>query len=106
MQRLLWASTGVKDPAYLDTRYVVELVAPNTVNTMPQATLDALVDHGIEHDVTLATRYTEAASVVSTLSNLGISLEKITDELEIDGVMKFEQAWIELLKNVEKAASN
>ena len=106
MQRLLWASTGVKDPDYLDTRYVVELVAPNTVNTMPQATLDALVDHGSLHPVELTTRYSEAAETIASLSKLGISLPVITHELEVDGVLKFEQAWNELLANVEKAASS
>jgi len=104
MQRLLWASTGVKDPAYLDTRYVVELVAPNTVNTMPQATLDALTDHGVMHNVALNARYTEAAQTIAALRDLGISLDDITRELEIDGVAKFEQSWNELLANVDKAA--
>ncbi len=106
MQRPLWASTGVKDPSYLDTRYVVELVAPNTVNTMPQSTLDALVDHGALHALPLTSRYAEAAGVVDALAKLGISLATVTQDLEVDGVGKFEQAWNELLSNVEKAANS
>ena len=61
-QRPLWASTGVKDPAYDDTMYVVDLVAPNTVNTMPEATLDAVADHGVIQGDTIAGSYAEARS--------------------------------------------
>lgn len=103
MQRPLWASTGVKDPAYNDTQYVVELVAPNTVNTMPQATLDAVIDHGICRGNTISGKYGDAVQVFQGLSELGISLNAITTELEIDGVKKFATAWNELLENVSKA---
>jgi transaldolase len=102
-QRPLWASTGVKDPAYPDTQYVVELIAPNTVNTMPQSTLDALIDHGDVRGNTISGKYPEAVEVLKELSALGISLDKITTELEIDGVKKFAQAWDELLENVRAA---
>ncbi len=104
-QRPLWASTGVKDPAYEDTRYVIELIAPNTVNTMPQSTLDALIDHGVVRGNTISGGYADAVEVLKVLSALGISLDEITNELEIDGVKKFAQAWDELLENV-KAAQN
>lgn len=104
-QRPLWASTGVKDPAYEDTRYVIELIAPNTVNTMPQSTLDALIDHGVVRGNTISGGYADAVEVLKALSALGISLDEITTELEIDGVKKFAQAWDELLENV-KAAQN
>ena len=104
-QRPLWASTGVKDPAYEDTRYVIELIAPNTVNTMPQSTLDALIDHGVVRGNTISGGYEDAVEVLKALSALGISLDEITNELEIDGVKKFAQAWDELLENV-KAAQN
>jgi transaldolase len=102
-QRPLWASTGVKDPAYPDTQYVVELIAPNTVNTMPQSTLDALIDHGDVRGNTISGKYPEAVEVLKELTALGISLDKITTELEIDGVKKFAQAWDELLENVKAA---
>ena len=102
-QRPLWASTGVKDPAYPDTQYVTELIAPNTVNTMPQSTLDALIDHGDVRGNTISGKYPEAVEVLKGLSALGISLDQITTDLEIDGVKKFAQAWDELLANVKAA---
>ena len=102
-QRPLWASTGVKDPAYEDTRYVVELIAPNTVNTMPQSTLDAVIDHGVVRGNTITAHYADAVEILKALSALGISLDDVTTELEIDGVKKFAQAWEELLENVKVA---
>ena len=102
-QRPLWASTGVKDPAYPDTRYVIELIAPDTVNTMPQSTLDAVIDHGVVRGNTISTNYAEAVEVLKALSAMGISLDEVTTELEIDGVKKFAQAWEELLANVKAA---
>lgn len=102
-QRPLWASTGVKDPSYPDTQYVIELIAPDTVNTMPQSTLDALIDHGDVRGNTISGKYPEAVQVLKGLSALGISLDQITTDLEIDGVKKFAQAWDELLENVKAA---
>ncbi len=102
-QRPLWASTGVKDPAYDDTRYVVELIAPETVNTMPQATLDAVMDHGKVRGNAITSQYPAAVEVFKALSALNISLDTVTSELEIDGVKKFAQAWNELLENVKAA---
>ena len=102
-QRPLWASTGVKDPAYADTRYVIELIAPDTVNTMPQATLDAVIDHGVVRGNTISAHYAEAVEVLKSLTAIGISLDQITTELEVDGVKKFAQAWEELLENVKAA---
>jgi transaldolase len=102
-QRPLWASTGVKDPAYEDTRYVIELIAPDTVNTMPQSTLDAVIDHGIVRGNTISANYAAAVEVLKALTALGISLDQVTTELEIDGVKKFAQAWEELLQNVKAA---
>jgi transaldolase len=92
-QRPLWASTGVKDPAYPDTRYVIELIAPDTVNTMPQSTLDAVIDHGVVRGNTISGNYAAAVEVLKALSAIGISLDEVTTELEIDGVKKFAQAW-------------
>ena len=102
-QRPLWASTGVKDPAYADTRYVIELIAPDTVNTMPQSTLDAVIDHGVVRGNTISANYAAAVEVLKALTALGISLDQVTTELEIDGVKKFAQAWEELLENVKAA---
>ena len=102
-QRPLWASTGVKDPTYADTRYVIELIAPDTVNTMPQSTLDAVIDHGVVRGNTISAHYAEAVEVLKALSGIGISLDEVTTELEIDGVKKFAQAWEELLENVKAA---
>lgn len=102
-QRPLWASTGVKDPAYPDTQYVIELIAPETVNTMPQSTLDALIDHGLVRGNTISGGYADAVEVLRGLSALGISLDQITTDLEIDGVKKFALAWDELLENVKVA---
>jgi len=104
-QRPLWASTGVKDPAYDDTRYVLELVAPNTVNTMPQSTLDAVIDHGIFKGNTITGKYEEARIVFNQLAELGISIDKVTADLESDGVKKFADAWNELLASVKGAMS-
>ena len=104
-QRPLWASTGVKDPAYDDTRYVLELIAPNTVNTMPQSTLDAVIDHGVFKGNTIAGKYEDARTVFSQLAELGISIEKVTADLESDGVKKFADAWNELLASVKGAMS-
>lgn len=105
-QRPLWASTGVKDPAYPDTQYVVELIAPHTVNTMPQSTLDALIDHGVVRGDTIAGTYQDSIAILNALSVVGVSLDKVTQELEVDGVKKFAQAWEELLENVKVAANS
>jgi transaldolase len=96
-QRPLWASTGVKDPAYPDTMYVTELVAPNTVNTMPEKTLDAVADHGSVTGDTVTGAYADAANVLDALEELGISYADVTETLEREGVEKFEVSWNELL---------
>ncbi|CAB4612775.1 unannotated protein [freshwater metagenome] len=102
-QRPLWASTGVKDPSYEDTRYVLELVAPHTVNTMPQSTLDAVIDHGVFKGNTIAGKFDQARLVFKELAQLGISIDKVTADLEADGVKKFADAWNELLASVKGA---
>ncbi len=99
-QRPLWASTGVKDPAYDDTRYVVELVAPGTVNTVPEPTLDAVADHGVIRGATAAQGYGEARAVLDELSALGIDYDDVITKLEDEGVEKFEEAWESLLEQV------
>jgi transaldolase len=105
VQRPLWASTGVKDPAYADTLYVDTLVAPHTVNTMPQSTLDAFLDHGNVSSDAITAQMESALITLTALSALGISLDSITDALEADGVKKFEDAWISLLDDVQKVMS-
>jgi transaldolase len=100
VQRPLWASTGVKDPAYPDTMYVTELVAPDTVNTMPSKTLDAVADHGVIAGETIRGRYDEARQELDRLERLGISYDEVVDLLEREGVDKFEKSWAELLQTV------
>jgi transaldolase len=99
-QRPLWASTGVKDPAYDDTRYVVELVAPGVVNTMPEATLNAVADHGRIRGDTIRDRYAEAQQVLDRLAALGIDYHDVVQTLEDEGVKKFEDSWNELIEQV------
>jgi transaldolase len=100
-QRPLWASTGVKDPAYDDTRYVVDLVAPNTVNTMPEATLDAVADHGVVRGDSITGTYAEAQQVLTDLAAVGIDYDDVVQVLEDEGVDKFEVAWTELLDSLK-----
>ena len=100
-QRPLWASTGVKDPAYPDTMYVTELVAPGTVNTMPEKTLDAVADHGEITGNTIEGTYEESTEVLDALERLGISYSDVTAQLEREGVDKFEKSWEELLAGVQ-----
>ncbi|MFF4118310.1 transaldolase [Streptomyces sp. NPDC001714] len=102
-QRPLWASTGVKDPAYKDTLYVDELVAPGTVNTMPEATLNATADHGDIHGDTVTGGYAQARADLEAVERLGISYDEVVGKLEDEGVAKFEVAWQELLDAVTKS---
>jgi len=99
-QRPLWASTGVKDPKLPDTLYVTELVAPNTVNTMPGKTLEATMDHAEVKGDTIRGHYGEAQQVLDDLERLGISYTEVTELLEKEGVSKFEASWGELLQTV------
>ncbi|GGT27982.1 MULTISPECIES: transaldolase [Streptomyces] len=100
-QRPLWASTGVKDPAYKDTLYVDDLVAPGTVNTMPEATLDATADHGQITGNTIAGTYEQARAELDAVAKLGISYDDVVQLLEDEGVEKFEASWIDLLNSTE-----
>jgi transaldolase len=99
-QRPLWASTGVKDPAYEDTRYVVELVAPGTVNTMPEATLEATADHARVRPDAVRGAYGDARAALDGLRPLGIDLGEVTDLLERQGIASFEKSWDELIASV------
>lgn len=92
VQRPLWASTGVKNPDYPDTLYVDNLVAPDTVNTMPPKTLKAADDH-VNTSTTIQSRYTQARADLEALAAAGISLNEVTDQLEDEGVKKFVDSW-------------
>jgi transaldolase len=105
-QRPLWASTGVKDPSYKDTLYVDELVAPGTVNTMPEATLNATADHGDIHGDAVTGGYAQARADLAAVEGLGISYDEVVDLLEDEGVSKFEAAWGDLLDAVATSLSS
>ena len=100
-QRPLWASTGVKDPTYPDTMYVTDLVAAGTVNTMPEKTLDAFIDHGQLAGPAVGTgAYAAASKVLDDLELLGIGYNEVTELLEREGVDKFVKSWEELLAGI------
>jgi len=103
-QRLLWASTGVKNPAYRDVVYVEELIGPDTVNTMPIATIEAFRDHGVAR-ATLQEDVEAAESVMRELATAGIAFDRVTAELLGEGVRLFERAFDSLLAAVEQARS-
>ena len=100
VQRPLWASTSVKDESLPDTLYVTELVAPNTVNTMPGATLEAVADHAEVTGDTVQGTYEESAEVLNALEALGIRYQEVVELLEREGVEKFTDAWADLLESV------
>jgi transaldolase len=102
MQRILWASTGVKDKAYDDTRYVVELAAPNTVNTMPAMTLHAVAEHGRPRGDTVTGAYDAAREVFSELRQIGIDFGDIVKVLEEQGLASFAKSWDELIASVTR----
>ena len=95
-QRPLWASTGVKNPAYPDTKYVAGLIARGTVNTMPGATLEAFADHGQVSGDTMAGSYDSSRSFLDRLAAAGIDFDGVTEYLERDGLAKFDKSWSEL----------
>ncbi|MDL5158028.1 transaldolase [Actinomycetospora termitidis] len=101
-QRPLWASTGVKNKAYPDTLYVTELAAPDTVNTMPEATLDAFADHGDLHGDAVTGTADAAGEVFAALAGVGIDVDDVYQVLEDEGVDKFEKSWQELLETVSE----
>lgn len=100
VQRPLWASTGTKDPAYPDTMYVDGLVAPDTVNTLPEKTLEAAADHAEVTGDTITGTYDESERVLNELEQLGISYQEVVEKLEREGVEKFVASWEELLETV------
>lgn len=106
VQRPLWASTGVKDPALPDTLYVTELVAQGTVNTMPEKTLEATFDHGVITGDTITAHYAEAHAFFDALAAVGVNFDDVTEVLESEGVEKFITSWHELQATVASALEN
>ncbi len=101
LQRPLWASTSVKDPSFADTMYVTELAAPDTVNTMPEATMHATQAHGVLHGNAIAGTYDKSRKVFDELEALGISYDDVVKVLEDQGVEKFAVSWNELLDTIK-----
>ena len=101
VQRPLWASTSVKDPSFGDTKYVVELVVADTVNTMPESTIRATADHGKVLGDTVHGTYDASRQVWADLEALGIGYDDVVLVLENEGVSKFEASWIELLDTID-----
>ena len=100
-QRPLWASTGMKNPDYSDTLYVTELVVADSVNTMPEKTLQAFADHGEVEGDRVANSAAEAQEVFDALERVGVDLTDVFKVLEDEGVQKFEASWHELLDTVK-----
>ncbi|MFL6095392.1 MAG: transaldolase family protein, partial [Blastococcus sp.] len=104
-QRPLWASTGVKNPEYSDTMYISELIAPGTVNTMPEKTMMAYADHGAA-GTPVQKSYDEAAGVMKAVADAGVDLDDVFRVLEEEGVQKFVDAWDELTASVGSELEN
>jgi transaldolase len=99
-QRPLWASTSTKNPDYPDTLYVDDLVAPETVNTMPEATIEAVADHGVIDGDTVTPNIENARETLAAVGAAGVDLDDVSAVLEREGVEKFETAWNDLLESV------
>jgi transaldolase/glucose-6-phosphate isomerase len=104
-QRVLWASTGTKNPAFSDVLYVEELIGPDTVNTIPPATYDAFRDHGHPRP-SLEEGIGEARETMENLARAGVSMKEVTDRLTDEGVKLFEEAFDKLLQAVDNRAKN
>ena len=99
-QRPLWASTGVKNPDYPDTLYVSDLVVADTVNTMPEKTLEAFADHGELQGDQVSGRARDAQEVLDAVVAVGVDWDEVLQVLESEGVSKFEASWDELVETV------
>ena len=104
VQRPLWASTSTKNPAYRDVMYVEQLIGPDTVNTLPPATLDAFRDHG-EVARTVDTKLEEAERTIAALAAIGIPLPEVTEKLLIDGLASFQKSFDTLITGLERKAT-
>jgi transaldolase len=103
-QRLLWASTGVKDPSAPDTLYVSALAAPDTIDTMPEKTLHAFADHGQLHGA-MATDGGDADSVLAQIGKAGVDIDALARKLQLDGAEAFVKSWKQLLQRIADKAS-
>jgi transaldolase/glucose-6-phosphate isomerase len=101
IQRILWGSTGTKNPQYSDIKYVEELIAPESINTVPEATLKAFKDHG-QAKITINDRLEEAERLFDELKSIGIDINDVTDRLEREGVQLFSDSFFSLLKEIAK----
>lgn len=102
VMRPLWASTGVKNPDYADTLYVDELIGPHCVNTMPESTLKAVLDHGKLDNTLSAAHIEQSRQVLKKVAELGVDLKDVTlNTLEVEGVQKFEDSYRDLLKTLQ-----
>ncbi len=101
VQRVLWGSTSTKNPKYSDVKYVEELIGPDSVNTMPLATIEAFNDHG-EARLSVGTGIEEAKATLERLSSLGLSLDEMCEDLQRKGVEAFEKSYEELVASIEK----
>jgi transaldolase len=104
LQRPLWASTSTKNPAYPDLLYVDTLIGPHTVNTLPDATIDAFCDHGVVHR-TIDDGVEEAAAILEALDRLGIDMADVSQTLEDEGVAAFVKSYDELLQSLSDKAN-
>jgi transaldolase len=102
-QRCLWASTSTKNPAYSDVMYVEELIGPDTVNTMPEETIEAFQDHG-KVAATLEQGLDEARSLLGELAAAGVDYDDVTETLEREGVQKFGDSFVELLEGIRASS--
>ncbi|HNN48252.1 MAG TPA: transaldolase family protein, partial [Marmoricola sp.] len=100
VQRPLWASTGVKNPDYPDTMYVIDLVVEDTINTMPEKTLDAVRDHGVVLGDQVRPNYENAKQTLAELEQAGIDYADVIDTLLNEGLAKFDLAWDEVHNRV------
>ena len=103
-QRLLWASTGTKNPEYSNIKYIESLIGPNTISTMPPETIKAYREHGHPTNQ-LGNQYTRACWIMSELTELGIDIDQVTQQLEDEGVKKFIASFDKLLATVANKSS-
>jgi transaldolase len=104
VQRLLWASTSTKNPDYSDIKYIESLIGPDTVNTVPLKTIDAYRDHG-DPKSRLEQNVEEANWVIARLPELGINIDKVTQQIEDEGIKKFEESFDKLMESLTKKSS-
>ena len=100
MQRCLWASTSTKNPVYRDVMYAEELIGPKTVNTLPNETIEAFLDHGVVSR-TLDVGLDEALAAIRAVESLGIRMETVTDELIVEGVAAFTKSFEDLMAVID-----